>query len=209
MKNYAICLFLLCAVGLTTAYGQVKFGVKGGLTFADAVIKGGGIELDTDLRTTFHVGAVAEFGVSEAIAVNTGLLLAGRGYNFTFDFLGSSEETKTSLMYLQIPVNIVYNADLFYFSAGPYLGFGLAGSSESDGESVDAEFGNSVDDDISPTDFGVNVELGVNLNNLRLGVGYGLGLSNNFPGDFKEDDSDDSTFRNNAINVSATYFFGG
>lgn len=209
MKNYALCLFLLCAVGLTAAYGQVKFGVKGGLTFADAAIKGGGLEFDTDLRTTYHVGAVAEFGVSEAIAVNTGLLLAGRGYNFTFDFLGSSEETKTSLTYLQIPVNIVYNADLFYFSAGPYLGFGVSGSSDDGEEEIDVEFGNSVDDDISPTDFGVNVELGVNLSNLRLGVGYGLGLSNNIPGDIKDDDTDDTTFRNNAINVSATFFFGG
>lgn len=209
MKNYAICLFLLCAVGLTSAYGQVRFGLKGGLTLADAVIKGGGIELDTDMRATFHVGAIAEFGVSEAIGVNAGLLLAGRGYNYTFEFIGDPEEFKTSLTYLQIPVNIVYNADLFYFSAGPYLGFGISGNNEGDGESIDVEFGNTEDDDYSPTDFGLNVELGVNLNNLRLGVGYGLGLSNNLPSDFKDNDTDDTIYKNNAINVSATYFFGG
>lgn len=204
-----MCLFLLCAVGLTTAYGQARFGLKGGLTFANAVLKSGGIELDTDLRTTFHVGAVAEFGVTEAISINTGLTLVGRGYNYTFDFLGTSEESNLSQLYLQVPVNIVYNADLFYFSAGPYIGFAVAGSSDSGDESVDVEYGNGEDDDISPTDFGLNVELGVNLNNLRLGVGYGLGLSNNFPSDFKDNDMDDSSFKINAINVSATYFFGG
>ena len=157
------------------------------------------------MHTTFRLGAVAEIGISEAIGVKTGLLLAGRGFSFTFD----DEKSTTSLMYLQIPVNIVYNADLFYFSAGPYLGFGISGSGESGGQSEDVEFGNSVDDDISPTDFGLNVELGVNLNNLRLGVGYGLGLSNNIPSDAKDVDTDDTTFKNNAINLSATYFFGG
>jgi hypothetical protein len=209
MKNYAICLFLLCAVGLTTAYGQVKFGLKGGLTLSNAVIKGGGIELDTDILTTFHIGAVAEFGVSENIGINTGLLLTGRGYKYTFDFLGTSEEFKNSLMYVQIPVNVIYNADLFYFSAGPYLGIGVAGNSDNGDEKVDVEFGNGEDDDVGPMDIGLNVELGVNLNSVRLGVGYGLGLLNIVPSDQQDDGGDEYKSTNNAINVSATYFFGG
>lgn len=209
MKNYAICLVLLCTFGITTVFSQVSFGVKGGLTFANAQISGSGIELDTDMKTTFHIGPIVEVAVTEAVGVNAALLYAGRGYNYSFDVFGTTVETKNSLWYLQVPVNLVYNADLFYFSAGPYVGFGVGGKSTSDDEEdVDVEFGNTEDDDVAPSDFGLNVELGVNLNAARIGVGYGLGLSNNAPGDIK--DSDDSfEFKNNAINVSATFFFGG
>ncbi|WP_367388804.1 porin family protein [Lewinella sp. LCG006] len=206
MKKNFILLTLLCLSALGTVYGQARFGLKGGLTLANVNFSGDDVALETDMKTTFHVGPVAEFGVAPYVKINTGLLLTGRGYGYGFEILGTSVDIDNTIWYLQIPVNILYEADLFYFSAGPYFAFGVGGNADDGEEKTDIEFGNTEDDELSPSDVGLNVELGVNLPNLRLGVGYGLGLSNNIPKDLQ---SGDAKVTNNAINVSATYFFGG
>lgn len=206
MKKNFILLTLLCLSALGTVYGQARFGIKGGLTLADVNFSGNSVELDTDMKTTFHIGPVAEFSVAPFVKINTGLLLTGRGYGYDFEILGSKTEIENTLWYLQIPVNILYEADLFYFSAGPYFAFGVGGNADNGDEKTDVEFGDTEDDTVRPSDVGLNVELGVNLQNLRLGVGYGLGLSNNIPKDLQ---IDDAKATNNAINVSATFFFGG
>lgn len=203
MKNHILCLLLLCFFGVSTAFGQVSFGVKGGVTFADGNVELLGEDLETDMITTFHIGPIVEIKAGEVLGVNAALLYAGRGYQA--DVAGV--EVQRNVYYLQVPLNLVFDADIFYFSGGPYVGFAVGGKNTDGDNDTDLEFGSSADDDLGASDFGINVELGVNLNQLRLGVGYGLGLSNNLPADFK-DANDNVSFKNNAINVSATYFFG-
>lgn len=114
-------------------------------------------------------------------------------------------------MYLEIPVNAVYRISGFYIGAGPYLGFGLSGKIESEetfageknSESEDIKFGSGDDDHLKGTDFGVNFLAGYQLqNNINIGVGYGLGLSNLVPKQVANE-----SVKNRVFSVSIGYSF--
>ncbi len=107
--------------------------------------------------------------------------------------------------YLQVPALILYKQEMFYVGGGPYIGFGLFGNYKDDVDSESINFGNSEDDDFAPIDFGLQFEAGVILNgNIRLGAGYGLGLSNAVPKDAR---GDDDSWKHGVISINAAYMF--
>ena len=57
---------------------NVTFGVKAGLNFA--CLSGDDAE-DFDGRTSFHIGATAEFSLSETFSIQPELLYSGQGFN--------------------------------------------------------------------------------------------------------------------------------
>ena len=113
-------------------------------------------------------------------------------------------------MYVQVPAHLLYKGKGFFVGAGPYVGFGVSGKikTEFGGETdtEDLQFGNSLEDDLSPLDFGVGVQAGVSFGACRVGAGYDLGLSDLIPKDAR--DSAGVTLKNNVINVFFAYMFG-
>lgn len=216
-----IALFSAALLGcINTTNAQVNFGVKAGLNLAN-VFQDPKPDPKTKMLITYQVGGVVDIPVGEMFAVEPGIMLVGKGARVddSGEELGITYTSKGKIapFYLQVPVMFMYKGGMFYAGVGPYAGFGLFGKSETkvtvNGSVVtddnnDIKFGNTADDDISPIDYGAQVEAGVSLPmGLRIGAGYSLGLADLVPSDVR--DNSDTTVKNGVISVNVAYMFGG
>jgi len=102
---------------------EVSFGVKGGVNFA--TINGDGFD-SPDSRTSFHVGALAEFPLADIFSIQVEALYSGQGfeYNTPETFLTDSRKIEYQLDYITVPVLAkVYLFKGFSLEAGPQFGF--------------------------------------------------------------------------------------
>lgn len=99
-----------------------SFGVKGGVNFA--TVNGDGFD-SPDSRTSFHVGALAEFPLAEMFSVQVEALYSGQGfeYNYNLPIVGS-QTVEYQLDYINVPVLAkVYLFKGFSLEAGPQFSF--------------------------------------------------------------------------------------
>lgn len=174
----------------------MRLGIIGGLNLSNMLIKDneGTYSNDLKYKPGFHVGATAEFPISNSVAFETGLLLSTKGFKESVKEtdIGAILESKSSLnlLYLDIPLTAkaYYNigASKIYGAFGPYIGFGLSGKSkseatfngetQSDEQDVNWESGDS--DDLKRLDYGLTVGAGMEFNSFLIGLSYNLGLAN-------------------------------
>lgn len=213
MKHLAKIFTLALALCSFTAFAQPKFGVKAGLNLANMNFSGefsDEVEDIKEMLITFQVGGVVEFDLAENVALQSGLMLVGKGFKLEDDDFDA--QATWNPMYLQVPALILYKQKMFYVGGGPYVGFGLFGKAKEDiagdEDEYDLNFGNGENDDFASIDFGLQFEAGVILNsNIRLGAGYGLGLSNALPEENR--DPGDESWKHGVISINAAYMFGG
>lgn len=150
--------------------------------------------------TSFYFGGYAELPVTKYFSVQSGLSISGKGsktnfiVNVTAPFFGeipANYVRETNIMYLETPLNAVFNLKNFYVGAGPYFAYGILGKEKinvttnafgspmqipNEAKDGDVKFGKN-SGEITPYDFGANFLLGYQLKNgLNLGLNYGLGL---------------------------------
>jgi hypothetical protein len=187
-------LILLVAVALfafNVNAQEVTFGAKAGVNFANV----SGDDADGfDSRTSFHVGGVVNIGVSEKFSVQPEVVYSSQGAKDSFEGI----DVDYKMDYINVPVLAKFMvADGFSIEAGPQIGLLLSAKIEGEGEEVD------IKDDLKGIDFsgaiGVNYEMASGLN---FGARYNLGLGN--IADFEDGD-----LKNNVIQVSIGYRFGG
>jgi len=227
---------ILCAAMFSLAslpsFAQFKLGVTVGVSSNSIGYNLEDSDDEDDLKDAtkakigYTVGLAAEYGFSEAVSLQTGLLLANKGYKIEFDEDGISAKQKTSLTYLEIPLNLAFKISNFQLHAGPYVGFGLSGKEEAEyeigGESESEEgkfkFKNKVsesdledlqddEDYLRRTDFGLNLGVGYRLGPVLVTATYSKGLSKLAPSYDGNDDDDDDKFMNKGISLAATWFF--
>ena len=213
-------LVLLAAV-LTANYAQAQFtfGVRAGLNLTNMKMKAEGISISADMKPGFQLGVVGEYGLSESFFIQPGILFAQQGSKSDFSSsMGSysyESSTKTTLNYLQIPVNAQYKVDLggmkLLLQAGPYFGFAISGKQkgeettiwggEKETEKYDEKIDFGEDDSMKRGDFGLGIGAGLQFGNIQAGLGYNIGIANiNTDSDFKT--------KNNSLAITLTYFFG-
>ena len=158
MKKIFLTAAAVFAISFANAQ-DVKYGVKGGLSFSSISQTG------ASTLTSIHLGGFAEIKISDKFAVQPELLYSAQGAKFSF--LGVS--VSQNLNYINIPVMAKYYvADAFSLEAGPQLGFLM--SAKFDGKD-NKKYLNS-------TDFGLNLGAGYDLNEqMSLGLRYNIGLS--------------------------------
>ena len=205
-----ITLFAAFCIITTAAFSQISFGVKAGLNLANQNFSGEGTsEFKPKILPTFQVGGILDIGITEALAVETGISLQGKGYKLDDEILGVSFKSTASVLYLQIPAQIMYKGSGFFVGLGPYVGYAISGKVKAEAggnsETADLEIGNTVDDDVAPIDFGLGIQAGVSFGSIRIGAGYDLGLSDTTP---KDSQVDGYSSKNTVINVFAAYMFG-
>ena len=212
--NKKIYLVLLAAV-LTASYAQAQltFGARAGLNFTNMSVKMGGTSISADMKPGIQLGVVAEYALSESFVIQPGLLFAQQGSKSKYSGTTSKGKEKTTLNYLQIPVNAQYKVDLggmkLLFQAGPYFGFALngkiKGEDTSGGETSKydhkIEFGS--DAEFRRFDFGLGIGAGLEFGNMQAGLGYNIGIANLAP-----DNDYDYKMKNNGLALTVTYFFG-
>lgn len=152
MKKIILSAIAVMAFGFANAQ-DIKFGVKGGLSNTNF---GGDVE-GTDAKTSFYIGGLVDFSVSEKFHIQPELLYSNEGAD---DDLGVS--------YLRLPVMAKYYvAEGFSLQAGPELAFKI-GTEEDE-----------VDEAIKSLDFGLGFGAGYELTNgLFFDARYNLGLAN-------------------------------
>jgi hypothetical protein len=198
-KMMAVCL--LTATGICA---KAQFYVQGGVNLANITNSKSGETEKNNMLTTFNAGILGRGNLSDVFALETGLLLDGRGAKANTYFTGSTDDnyvkSKFNPMYLEVPLNLVFKIPLesnsnIFLNAGPYAAMGIAGKSKLEtrifGATTNSEknikFSN---DDPSTTqqedagynklkrfDYGVNVGGGVDLGKILLKVNYGMGFA--------------------------------
>jgi len=193
MKKIALFLFAL-TFGLAV-YAQQKpvpISVKAGITFpkiktlpdADA-LKGPAID-ESNINTSFYLGATVDIALGKNIVFQPGFSVTGKGTKATYvNFKGNSNSSgKISLLYFEIPANAVkyipVGKNKIFFGLGPYLGVALSGTArytlinndviKADKENI--RFGS--DKDFKRLDFGGNALAGFQLSN---GLNIQAGIS--------------------------------
>lgn len=180
--------------GFTYVSAQdINFGAKAGVNFTTIT----GDDLDSfSSRTAFHLGFVAEIGITETFSFQPELLYSAQGSDYSED----SFEGSLKVDYLNLPLMAkFYVAEGFSLEAGPQVGFLLSAKDVYDDEEDDWS------DITKGIDFGLNFGVGYKLESgLNFGARYNLGLSD------MNDDPDsqaDSAFKNSVVQAYVGFFF--
>lgn len=173
-----------------------------------------GTELDNKLKTGFSAG------VNVAIPLGSGFYVQP-GVDFTQKGTETENDIKTTLNYIDIPINFVYKPILgsgnLVLGFGPYLGFGVSGKvKNANGTTSDVEFKDEYDPGLPGTttqlrrsDAGANLLAGYEFSNkLSVNLKAQLGLKDINP-DVPDNSSvnDQTRFRNTGFGLSLGYRF--
>lgn len=169
----------------------IKLGIKGGLNVSNLM---GDVE-DQGMRTSVHLGLLAEIIVSDNFSVQPELLYSGQGSTYTGSVPGFN---RTKLDYVTLPVLAKFKlVNQLSFEAGPQLGILVSAKSKTNNS-------NDKIDGIKTLDFGLGAGLEYELKNGVIFQGrYNLGLTN-IGGDIVPDNKRAS---NSVIQVSVGYLF--
>lgn len=192
-------LFLVAVIAVfssTVANAQeVKFGAKAGVNVATLTGKSAD---DAKSLSSFHVGAVAELGLSDKFAIQPELVYSIQGASQ--DISGSN--FKNELSYLNVPIMAKYFvAEGFSVELGPQIGFLMSAKVKANGNSLD------VKENFKGIDFGLGLGAGYRLDNgLNFGARYNIGLSN-IADTSKSTIPNDTELKNGVFQISVGYFF--
>jgi|SRR6056297_889525 len=237
MKKLSL-LFAIVLAFAVASQAQIKIGAKAGVNINNMAFDyaNSDFEPETKMGLGFHFGATAEYGVSDQIAVQSGLLFTRKGYSLDLesdlpDGVSVDGYARTMVNYLEIPIHAAYKFGGFQVYAGPYFAFGIGGKnkwdvtvsgdgfeeSDSDETSLKPVFGEvdyeNLDEDESPYrafDAGLNFGIGYQMDKLLINAGYSLGLVNTAPSSVKGNDDYDAADQkatHRVISVSVSYFF--
>ena len=223
MKKLTLTIGIVSALALTATAQQkvtmtrntgTTIGVHGGVNFFNINGKtAAGVELNNKLNTGFSAGADVQFPLGGGSYLAPGVTYIQKGSE-------TQSGIKTTLNYVDIPVNFIYKPVVgtgnLVLGFGPYVGFGVGGKvTNADGSTADVEFENNYDRtlpastvQLRKTDAGANFLAGYEFaNKLSLNLKAQLGLKDNNP-DMGNDNSNDKTrYRNTGFGVSLGYRF--
>lgn len=187
-------LFIVVAVmALPSLQAQEFFrmGAKGGVNFANLV----GDTEGAEMRTSFHLGLVAEIPLTDQLFFGPEVLYSSQGAKISDEGFDGAFK----LDYVQIPLMArYYVAEGFSIEAGPQIGFLTSSEVEMEGVSVDAN------DFMNGFDYGLNFGLGYRLTSGIFVQGrYNLGLANVLD----SAEFGDEKAKNSVIQLSLGYMF--
>lgn len=175
-KSYFLVLVLFSSAG---AFAQLKGGLKAGVNLTTVKVDVADFGSDSENGTSFHFGAYANFGLSDAVSIQPELL-----YN---SLKVSDSGDDVTFNYLSIPVMFQYTiAEKFNLQAGPQIGL-LMGTDPSE-----------LKDGMKGTDLSFNAGAGASFGKLNATLRYCLGLANT-------SDVDGIEFKNNVFQISIGY----
>jgi len=222
MKNLVKLFLIVIAIMMATdkLFSQ-EFGIKAGFNSSNmhVVEDGSIISEDFNMRTGFHIGATAEFPLTEIFSLETGLLISTKGVIYkqllTEEDMDFEYKFNLSPLYLDIPVTAKASFDIgggakIYGVFGPYAAIGLSGKIKQEesingattSEEIDIEWGSDIESsNFKRMDFGLIMGAGVELNSIQIGLNYSLGLANISP-------QTNVKVNNRVLGISVGYKFG-
>jgi hypothetical protein len=190
-------IFLFITFSTTVVFSQkskldegIKLGIKGGLNVSNLM---GDVE-DLGIRTSVHIGVLAEIIVSDKFSIQPELLYSGQGATYVGSVPGFS---RYKLNYVTLPVLAKFPVlKGLYLETGPQVGFLISAKNKTNDSNAKIE-------GIKTIDFGLNAGLNYEFKNGVFIQGrYNLGLTNTgFTGD------DNKSARNSVIQFSLGCLF--
>ena len=180
--NYYMKKIILSAVTLmflvSAAQAQLSYGIKGGVNFPKLSASALGTSTQSKASTSFYLTGYLDAQIANNLSVQPGISLQGKGGKSN----NEDEKSKFDLMYIEVPVNLVYyvpaGSGNLFLGAGPYAGFGISAKIKEGKTSTKGEFGKA-EDELNRFDAGANFLLGYKLENgFLINGGYSLGLTN-------------------------------
>ncbi|MFT3679769.1 MAG: porin family protein [Ferruginibacter sp.] len=207
----------IASIAITSILSAQSFGVQVGGNMASQSVKADESDVSISLqsKTGFIIGVLTEVPIANSLNFRPELNFIQKGSKLN---VPGVVETKTSLNYLEIPLNVTYNHPAgtghVFFGAGPSIGIGLSGKTtgkdleENVELSSDVKFDGKKDanDDnahLKRMDFGASVFGGYKFaNGLFANIGYAFGLSNISP-------EEGGSFKNKGTFLKVGFIFGG
>lgn len=168
MKKSLIVIFAISIAAFSNAQKSkqdegIKLGIKGGLNVSNLM----GDVKDVAIRTSIHIGIVAEVIVSDKFSIQPELLYSGQGATVT-----STGGGRIKLDYITLPVLAKFPiAKSLSLEAGPQVGFLISGKYKTNDSNEKIE-------GVKTIDFGLNAGLEYELNNgVFFQARYNIGLT--------------------------------
>lgn len=209
MKIKLIITLFLLTLSFEESLAQLRVGPTAGLQVAQ--LRPDNSYDDYSPIGGVHLGGTAEYRFMESIGGELGMILfTPKGASQEFYAMGGDVKLKTSITYLQIPLQFAYHLKVndlrFVFKTGPYLAVALGARVKESGDNISTYRGKidigSGRYDIKRMDQGWNFGAGIDISEMGIPVqavlGYALGLSNI--------SNSGSAIRNRALTLSLTYF---
>jgi hypothetical protein len=178
MKTITQLLLIASVCFATSAFSQTSVGFTAGTSIATirSNANANGTTKTTDSKAGFTAGVLANCAITGHLSVQPALNFIQKG--------GESDNDKSTLNYLELPVNIIYNTNDhygFFIGVGPTLSVGLSGKEtytyNGQSQTDDLKFGK--DKDLKRMEFSTNASAGYRFPvGLQLAVNYNLGLTN-------------------------------
>ncbi|EGV43942.1 PorT family protein [Bizionia argentinensis JUB59] len=219
-------LFLFAVVAVfslaSISAQDIRFGVKGGVNFANIAGDFGVAGISTDLedaemKVGFHIGGLAEFKLSEKFALQPELLFSNQGYKSNYlDNDDRKVDYNVNLNYINIPIMAKFMLiEGLAIEAGPQVGFLISAKNELNDSNNDLVSDDTKIDskDLYKTlDFGLNFGVSYELpSGLFFSARYNLGLSKVDDEDYYGDVVDLGIFsfsrKNRVAQISAGFMF--
>ena len=187
----------LC-VGIFTSAKSQRIYVQGGVNLANISTSTSGSTQKNNMLTTFNAGILVRSNKAEQVALETGLLLDGRGSKSESGSGANYYKATFNPLYLELPVNVVLRLPLsnatsnIFINAGPYIAMGIAGKSKVVGQLGGVSINSSKNIQFTSTDptaddqaysklkrfdYGANIGAGIDLGKILIKANYGLGLA--------------------------------
>ncbi|MFA1772256.1 porin family protein [Rufibacter glacialis] len=230
MKKLAILTFAIFASYFAQAQTGPSFGVKVGANYSTITAdKDNGIKYKPD----FHLGAFADFGISDMVSIRPELLYSRKGAKYEFratevveDEFGDEQtisgeiDGKMIHQYLEVPVLAHIKAGNLFFEGGPTFSYLLKSEADMKMKLSSDGMDFSMDETVETTEDMKRFEFGY-----AAGIGYelpsGLGLTLRYQGGlndlYKESDQDSDDeglglpsgkMKNSVFQLSLSYRFG-
>ena len=163
---------------------SLSFGINAGATLASYKIKYSSVSITSKSKVGFAAGIISNVSIGKSFSFQPALNFLQKG--------GALKESgysdKSTLNYLELPLDVVFNTNStkgkFFAGLGPCLSFGLTGKEkyEDDGghvEKTDIKFGSGNEDDLKPFELSGNILAGYQFKGgFFIAVNYNTGLSN-------------------------------
>jgi len=180
-----------------------SFGINAGATLASYKVTASSVSLTSKNKVGFTAGIISSISMGKHASFQPALSFLQKGGTFKED--GSTD--KTTLNYLELPLNFVFNTSSskgkFFAGAGPSLAYGLSGtqtvSGQGEEESQKVKFGSGDTDDFKPFEIGLNFLAGYRLEQgIVFTFNYNFGLNNVANGT-------DATYHNRFFGLTVGY----
>jgi hypothetical protein len=202
-------LFSVAALLVTAlSYGQTKFGIVVGPNFSSATTKNstglGDHKETSSILAGFRGGVTVDLPLAEDFYIGTGLLYEGKGGKDK-----DNSNVKTTLSYLQLPVNFLFKPEVgsgkLDLGIGPWLAYGLGGKYKATSGSSTVEY-KAFDDGplkLKRFDAGLGIVVGYEM---KMGFNFGLNADLGLVNCYDNTDNDRS-WKNTSFGVFVGYKF--